>query len=430
MKKHILTTMLLALSGIAGAAAQTPADSVLTLEQCIDMAVANNTAMKMAENNTAAARETRKEAFTKYFPEISAAGFGFRTANYVLQYNALDLLKIELIKHGVMGGVQALQPIFMGGQIVNGNQLAKVGEAVAELQAKQSESEVRVTAEKYYWQLATLKATKGTLASGIAMLDTLERQVSVAVDAGIVTNNELLKVQLQRNDFASQMVDLENGIKLCRMVLSQYVGAPYTSPVDIDAVVPDRVPAYPTDLLVNPAEALVQTNDYQLLVSQVKARKLEKRMEVGKNLPTVLGGAGWYYHNVLEQGHNFGALTLAVNIPITGWWGGSHAIKRKDLQLKNAQLQLSDGCEMLQINMQNKWDELTAAHRKMEIAAEAIGQSNENLRQNQAFYEAGTSTITDLLDAQTLNQQARNKYIASYGDFRVAEAEYLSATGR
>lgn len=430
MKKHILT-MLLAAAGIAGAAAQgTRTDSVITLQQCIDMAVANNTAMKMAENNTEAARQVRREAFTKYFPEISAAGFGFRTANYVFQYNALDLLKIELVKHGVLAGVQALQPIFVGGQIVNGNQLAKVGEAVAELQAKQSESEVRVTAEKYYWQLATLKATKNTLTSGLALLDTLDRQVSVAVDAGVVTNNELLKVQLQRNDFASKMVDLDNGIKLCRMVLSQYVGAPFTSPVDIDADVPAQVPDYPLDLLVDPTEALTRTNDYQLLVNQVKAKKIEKRMELGKNLPTVLGGAGWYYHNVLEQGHNFGALTLAVNIPISGWWGGSHALKNKELQVKNAELQLQDGSDMLRINMQNKWDDLTAAHRKMQIAHEAIAQSAENLRLNQEFYDAGTGTITDLLDAQTLNQQARDKYVASYGDFRVAVAEYLSATGR
>lgn len=423
--------MLLAVAGIAGAAAQeTKSDSIISLQQCIDMAVANNAAMKMAENNTEAARQVRREAFTKYFPEISAAGFGFRTANYVFQYNALDLLKIELVKHGVMAGVQALQPIFTGGQIVNGNQLAKVGEAVAELQAKQSESQVRVTAEKYYWQLATLKATKSTLTSGLALLDTLDRQISVAVDAGVVTNNELLKVKLQRNDFASKMVDLDNGIKLCRMVLSQYVGAPFTSPIDIEADVPGEVPDYPIDLLVDPAEALVQTNDYQLLVNQVKAKKLEKRMELGKNLPTVLGGAGWYYHNVLEQGHNFGALTLAVNIPISGWWGGSHALKNKSLQVKNAELQLQDGSEMLRINMQNKWDDLTAAHRKMQIANEAIAQSAENLRMNREFYDAGTGTITDLLDAQTLNQEARDQYIASYGNFRVAVAEYLSATGR
>lgn len=426
MKTLIYAAMLCA--SFCPAAAQN--DSTLSLQQCIDMAVANNAAMKTAANNTEAARQQRREAFTKYFPEISAQGFGFRTHNYVLQYNALDLLKIELIKHGAMAGVQALQPIFMGGQIVNGNQLAKVGEAVAELQAAQTTSEVKVTAEKYYWQLATLKATKSALATGMELLDTLSRQVEVAVDAGIVTTNELLKVRLQRNEFASKMVDLDNGIKLSRMVLSQYVGAPFTNPVDIDACVPDSVPPYPLELRVDPAEALPQTNDYRLLVNRVKAKKLEKRMEVGKNLPSVLGGAGWYYHNVLEQGHNYGALMLAVNIPISGWWGGSHAIKRKELEVTNAKLELENLSDMLQINMQNKWDDLTAAHRKMEIAAQAIEQSAENLRLNREFYDAGTGTITDLLDAQTLSQEAKNKYIAAYGDFRTAIADYLAATGR
>lgn len=427
MKTMIISTVMLCCAVAATASGN---DTILSLQQCIDMAVVNNAAMKTAENNTEAARLLRREAFTKYFPEISAQGFGFRTHNYVLQYNALNLLKIELIRHGALGGVQALQPIFTGGMIINGNQLAKVGEAVAELQAKQTASEVRVTVEKYYWQLATLKATKGALTSGIALLDTLSRQVGVAVDAGIVTNNELLKVELQRNDFAAKMVDLENGIKLCRMVLSQYVGAPYTRPVDIEANVPSEVPPYPLDLRVDPAEALTLTNDYQLLVNQVKAKKIEKRIEVGKNLPTVLGGAGWYYHNVLEQGHNYGALMLAVNIPISGWWGGSHAIKRKNIELKNAELQLDDLSEMLQINMQSKWDELTASHRKMEIAAQAIAQSEENLRLNRAFYDAGTGTITELLDAQTLKQEADDKYIAAYGDFRVAIADYMAATGR
>lgn len=428
--KQIIFASITALAAGLPAAAQTQADSLVTLEQCIEMALANNTAIHTAENNTEAARQTRREAFTKYFPEVAAQGFGFRTHNYVLQYNALNLLEIELINHGVTAGVTALQPIFMGGQIVNGNELAKVGEAVSELQLKQTQDEVRLTAEKYYWQLATLKVTRQTLQQGLAMLDTLSYQVGVAVDAGVVTNNELLKVQLQRNDFAAKMVDLDNGIKLCRMVLSQYVGAPYTNPVDIAAEVPETLPPYPIDLRINPAEALPNTNDYQLLVNQVKACKLEKRIEVGKNLPTVLGGAGWYYHNVLEQGHNFGALMLAVNIPISGWWGGSHAIKRKQIAIDNAQMQLEDLSEMLQINMQNKWDDLTAAYRKMEIARQAIAQSDENLRLNREFYQAGTATITELLDAQTLNQQALDQYTSAYGDFRVATAEYLAATAR
>lgn len=430
MKKILIAVM--ALAAATGVSAQQNAerDTILTLQQCIDMAVANNAALKRADNSSAAATQTRKEAFTKYFPEISATGFGFRSHNYIFQYNALNMLNIELVKHGVVAGVQALQPIFMGGQIVNGNQLAKIGEAAAELQRAQTEREVRLTTEQYYWKLATLQATKRTLQSVIATLDTLDTQVQVAVDAGVVMRNDLLKVQLKRNGYMADMVDLDNGIQLCRMVLSQYIGEDFEQPINIDAPVPAEVPAYPLDIRINPSVALDNTIDYQLLEANVKARKLEKRMEVGKNLPQILGGAGWYYHNVLEQGHNFGALQLVVNIPISGWWGGSHAIKRKNLELENAKIELDDLGQMLEINMQNKWDELTAAHRKMELAAESIGQAEENLRLNKVYYEAGTSTITDLLEAEAMARQAHDQYSTAYGDFQTARAAYLNATGR
>lgn len=429
MKKIFLA--IAAFSATIGVSAQTqPQDTILTLQQCIDLAVANNAAIKQANNSSSAAKETRKEVFTKYFPQISATGFGFRSHNYVFQYNALDMLNIELVKHGVLAGVQALQPIFMGGQIVNGNQLAKVGEAAAELQRAQTEREVRLTTEQYYWKLATLQDTRRTLESVIATLDTLDSQIQVAVDAGVAMRNDLLKVQLKRNGYQADMVDLDNGIQLCRMVLSQYIGEDFEKPINISAPVPEAVPAYPSDLHVEPAAALDQTIDYQLLDANVKAKKLEKKMEVGKNLPQVLGGAGWYYHNVLEQGHNFGALQLVVNVPISGWWGGSHAIKRKNFELENAKIEREDLGQMLQINMQNKWDELTASHRKMELAAEAIGQADENLRLNRVYYDAGTSTITDLLEAEALARQAHDKYSTAYGDFQTARAAYLNATGR
>lgn len=429
MKKFAIL-IISALTAAAGVRASETADTVLTMQQCVDLALQNNARLKRADNTAKAAVETRRETFTKYFPQISASGLGFRSHNYVFQYNALDMLNIELVKHGVLAGVQALQPIFMGGQIVNGNQLAKVGEAAAQLQRAQTERDVVLTTEKYYWQLATLKATRGTLTAVIATLDTLERQVSVAVDAGVALRNDLLKVQLQRNDYRSDLVDLDNGIQLCRMVLSQYIGEDFETPIDIDAPVPEVVPEYPLGLRVDPAVALGNTVDYQLLEANVKARRLEKRMEVGRNLPQVLGGAGWYYHNVLEQGHNFGALQLVVNIPLSGWWGGAHAIKRKKLELANAENEREDLGQMLQLDMQNKWDDLTAAHRKMEIAHEAIAQADENLRLNRLYYEAGTSTVTDLLEAEALARQARDGYSAAYGDFQTATAAYLAASGQ
>lgn len=428
MKRHILSAITLCLGVMAWA--QTPGDTILTLDQCIALALQNNAAIKSSDNSAAMARETSREALTKYFPQINAAGIGFRSHNYVLQYNALDLLNIELIKHGALAGVQALQPIFMGGQIVNGNKLAHVGEAVADLQRQQSQRQVKLTTEQHYWQLASLHASRQTLLQALQMLDTINAQVQVAVDAGVAMRNDLLKVELKRKDLRADLVDLDNGISLCRMVLSQYIGEDFTRPIDISAPVPDTLPPYPIGLHVDPTETLDKTIDYQLLGENVRAKTLERRMALGKLLPTVAGGGGWYYHNLLEQGHGFGALELMVNIPISDWWGGSHALKRKKLEEQNARIERDDLGQMLQIKMQDAWDNLTAAHRKMQLAGEAIAQADENLRINRLYYEAGTGTVTDLLDAQTLQRQARDRYTTAYGAYRTAMAQYLDATAR
>lgn len=416
-------------AGAAGAA-ENSTDSVYTLQQCKAMALANNADIRVADNNLRAAIETRKEAFTKYFPEVSAGASAFKTHHDVLQYNVLDLFTLGIINKGKTAGIWALQPVFAGGQIVNGNKLAKVGEEAARIRREQSADQVQLQTEALYWQLVTLKAERRTVEKAITMLDTLSRQVKAAVDAGVVTRNDLLKVDLKRNSYRADLVDLDNGIELMKMLLAQQMGLGTEAKADVDAIVPECVPEYPSALHVNASEALGQTADHRLLVKNVEAKELEKKMETGSHMPQVGVGAGWFYHDVFNQNHNFGGVMVTVSVPISGWWGGSHAIKRKSLELANARTELENLSQKLEIEMADKWDNLTAAHRKMAIAAEAIDQSKENLRLNQVYYDAGMSTITDLLDAQTLNRQAIDDYTAAYGVFKLSEAQYLNATGR
>ena len=428
-KYIIISSVAISLSGIA-ATAQNTADSVYSLQQCKSLALANNADIRVADNNLKAAIETRKEAFTKYFPEISAGGSAFKTHNDVIQYEVLDMFTLGIINKGKAAGIWALQPVFAGGRIVNGNKLAKVGEEAARIRKEQSADLIQLQTEALYWQLVTLKAEKQTVESAISMLDSLSLQVKAAVDAGIVTRNDLLKVDLKRNGYRADLVDLDNGIELIKRLLAQQMGLGADAKADVEANVPDEVPAYPSALRISPTQALDQTADHQLLVKNVEAKSLEKKMETGNYLPQVGVGAGWFYHDVFNQNHNFGGVMVTVTVPISGWWGGSHAIKRKSLELANARTELDNLSQKLEIEMADKWDNLTAAHRKMEIASEAISQSKENLRLNQAYYDAGMSTITDLLDAQTLNRQAIDDYIAAYGLFKLSEAQYLNATGR
>lgn len=431
--KNIIITAVITAMSVLSVSSQETAQSdtlTLTLDQCRRMALTGNAAAKTAVNNIKAAKETSDEAFTKYFPDISASGMSFWANHDIIQYNVLDMFQLGMIKNGVIAGVSAIQPIFAGGQIVNGNALAHLGEQVAELRKRQTEEEICVSVEKYYWKLVSLHSQKETLSSLITMLDTLEYQTQVSVDAGVILKNDLLKVELQRNDFKNVMIDLENGIALCGNLLGQYIGAGLR-PIKVEErVVPGKLPEFGYDLWRNTEEAVVNTPDYSMLNSAVKAAELEKKMTVGSNLPTVGLGAGWFFHNLLDENQNFGSVYIAVDIPLSGWWGGSHAIRKKNLEVENARIQFEDGKELLQIAMRDAWDNLNAAYRKMQNASESIGQAEENLRLNENYYRVGVSSITDLLEAQTLYKKACDQYISAYSDYRVRCAEYLKATGQ
>lgn len=105
-------------------------------------------------------------------------------------------------------------------------------------------------------------------------------------------------------------------------------------------------------------------------------------------------------------------------------------MKRQKLQVRNAENRLADQSELLCIQMQNTWNTMNDAYKQVEIAVESIGQASENLRLQTDYYQAGTCTMSDLLEAQTLYQQSRDKYVESYAQYEVKKREYLQATGR
>jgi len=153
-------------------------------------------------------------------------------------------------------------------------------------------------------------------------------------------------------------------------------------------------------------------------------------MTVGKYLPTVAAGGGYMYDSLMEKDHPFWVGFATVSVPLSGWWGGSHDIKKQKLQVRNAENQLTDQSELLIIRMRQNWNDLTDAYKQIQISLRSIEQATENLRLNTDFYKAGTCTMSELLDAQTLFQQSKDRYVESYARYEVKRREYLQATGR
>lgn len=446
MKRQYILGFCLIFS-IAGMAQQT-----LSLEQVKQMAAEHNMGIRSADNAIAQAEEQKKEAFTNYFPQVSATGMGFKSNRDILKadVSTSDLLPSSLLAaipsalasaipssipfsmldKGIVAGVTAIQPVFMGGQIVNGNKLAKVNIEATKLQKETSANTVELTAEQYYWQIVTLKEKQKTLDAVTEMLKNLEKDADVAVQAGVGMRNDLLAVQLKQNEVESSKLKLANGLKLSRMVLAQYIGMDGQE-VDVSTTVElSQLPAYPM-LLTNYDEAVVITPEYQLLQKNVEATTLQRKMEVGKNLPSVGIGAGYNYYNMgSNMDNHFGAVFATVSVPISGWWGGSHAVRRRKLAEQNAREQLADNTQLLKIRMQKNRNDVDDAYKQLQLAKKSIEQSEENLRLNRDFYHAGTVTMNDLLDAQQQYQQCRDRYTDAYALLQTKLLEYRQSIGQ
>ncbi len=403
---------------------------IYTLDECINSALKYNVKVRNAENDLEMAKHDKKEAFTKYFPNISAVGSGFIANEPLVQMQMSPEAKMEMLKDGMLGGISATMPLFTGGQIVNGNKLAELGVNMKALQKKQTDDEVRLEVERYFWQIVMLKEKLKTISLVEKQLERLETDVQVSVDAGIVTRNDLLQVQLKKNDVLSGKIQLENSLNVSLSLLGQYIGAKSDS-IDVAFVVEEHLSESPHTLFCNHTDAVERTNEYGLLKQNLQASKLQYKMAVGKNFPTVAIGGGLVYDNfVMGQDQSFYMGFVTVSVPISGWWGGTHSIKKHKLQVKNAENLLNDNSEMLVIRMQNVWNTLNDSYRKAEIALLSVEQSSENLRLNMDYYSAGTATMSELLDAQTLYQQSRDKYVEAYTNYELSKREYLQATGR
>lgn len=422
MRHQIIGFCLFLMVSVSGSAQQ-----AYSLAQCKKLALENNARMKNARLEVSSARQTKEEAFTNFFPSLSASALGYNANQPLVEAN-LGGMPLALLKNGIVGDITVTQPLFAGGQIVNGNKLAQLGVEVSRFKQEQSEKEVLLTTEVYYWQIISLNEKLKTLAIVEQLVNSLYKDVDAAVKAGVKNRNDLLQVQLRKNSVASDRLQLENGLKLSRMLLGQYVGLKADS-LSIESVSFDE-PASPEKLRTDHGAALLTTPEYQLLAKNVEANRLLQKITVGKYLPTVGVGASYMYDDLMDKDNTTAMVFAKVSVPISDWWGGSHAIKKQKFQTMMAQNEQRNNSDLLLIQMQKLWNDVEESYKQVKLAEESVVTATENVRLNTNYYQAGTTTLSDLLDSQLLLQQSRNQHTDAYTQYLIKQTQYLQATGR
>lgn len=442
---------------------------VLTLDSCLALARQNNKELHRAELDIEKAQQVKNQAFTNYFPKVKATAIGYHSLHPMVEVgiddinnaSVRDLLTtlygnygaalgldntISLFQYGYQTGVTALQPVYMGGKIVAGNQLAQVGVEAARLQTQITERDLLEQVEESYWLVVGLTEKQQTLQAVTALLDTIHRTVQVAVNAGLALQTDLLKVELRQSEIHRTQIQLDNGLALAKRALWQAISPTTqspTSPTPPKEGLPDynslQVEPIGADSALNPPplkDGAGEVLESSLLSLQVRAAELQRRMHIADALPQVAVGAHYGYSNMqanflrngLGNKTGNGAVFVSVSVPLTDWWKTGHKIREDNIAVEQARLEEQHTNELLGLRTQQAYDKTVEAYSLVSENRHALDIARENYRLSGVNYRAGMGTITDLLTAQTTLLQAENNLTDAIISYRVNLRRYTDLT--
>lgn len=409
----------------------------LSMEQCRDMALTASEELKQADNSLRQAELDDKIAATARLPKIE----GSATGAYVLP--DIEMTGMELAMRGTyMAGLTLTQPIYTGGKISAGRQMARLGRQIADQQLRMTRMDVMVDADNAYWSYIAVRRKVRMLESYSTQMDTIYKQTSSAVAAGMAIENDLLRIEAKRTEIEYQLQRARNGADLCRMALCNVIGAPLDTAIE------------PTDTTFNIESPTAMSLDIArrpevgLLEKQIDVNMQRIRDARSEMLPTVGLSAGYsYYGNIKLNGFadmgngttvpytqefrdGIGIAMLAVKIPIFHWGESRKKLHKARYELDNSQLELQRNMRLMSIEAQQAVQNVEDGYRMIHTAESGLRQAEENLRVMRNRYAAAMSPLTDLLDAQSQWQQAQSNLIEAQTQYMIYRTDYLRATGQ
>lgn len=424
------------------------AETRLSLDSCKILALGNNYRIKEAASEVTQSEQVRKSAFTNYFPKVNAGFSAAKMSDYMIkssipqmnlpvydgnpanlpiatQFAYVPSIPLNLVDYLNFGYAMAAQPLFTGGRIYNGNKLAKTGLEIYREKESLTITETLVRTEELYWNIISLNEKLVTVDSYRKLLDTLNRDVSAALSAGLVQRTDLLKVQLKQNELEMNRLKLTDGIALSKKALCQHIGIPYDSSLVLTDTL--AIIGNPAALFVNPDEAVKNRNEYKILEKAVQAEELQQKIVTGEYLPQVAVGVAGLYTDVMDKTNQVGIAFATLSVPISDWWGGSHKIRQSRAKVENASNKLNETSELLALQITQLQNELNQNYFQIGNAEKSLEQAQENLKVTKDNYDAGITGMSDLLEAQSMCQSAFNSLTEAKCNYQISMAKYMQA---
>ena len=459
-----------------------------TLLQCRDLALTAGSSARSQEESRLAAKYNRQAALAAMFPKINATGsymwssakphllanqseFSFGTATVnpdgtsSFEWSSESALgKIEEaakgtrfedavkglenkagqtiadsyqylydklspdLTHIVVAQVGITQPIYVGGRLIQMYKIAKATENIANIEANAKHDEIIYGVDEAYWRVVSVGKKKELAEQYYKLLCQLENDVQVALNEGVATQADMLKVVTKRGEAEVKKLQAENGLTLSNMALAQVCGLPLSTVFELDESGLEAT-SLPSDM-GEVENAVSNRTELQLMQEAETIAKANVKLMAAGLQPNIVASAGYIYTNPNADngfsskwdGKGFFTAGVVVNVPIAHvddilrYKAAKHAANAMSLKTEETR-------ELLTLQTTQANQKLTEAQQKITLARLTQDNAAEVLRMAQESFEAGLITASELMQAQTAWLAAASDLVDAQVEAKTTETQ-------
>lgn len=473
--KRTLLSITAIITAVAGYA-----QSTVSIDSCRSMALHNNKAIRIAEENIRGAGYLKDAAKAAYLPGIDFSGgyafnqhqiallgedaklptmsFDPKTMSY--NYNLLTgadgkpvmnpatgqpipsevaVIPKEAMTydtHNVFfGAFTLLQPIYLGGSIRALNQIAKHGESMARSLKQVAEQDVLLNVDEAYWQVVSLVEKRNLAQSFVNLVDSLRSNVNDMLAEGVATKSDVLNVEVKYNEACIMLTKVDNGLSLSRMALAQICGLPVDTQMTLDDEASDNISTDMTMPSDNMQDVYARRADLEVLRKGIDLLKSKEDLSLASMLPKVeaFGAYSFSNPNVIDGfkkkfggGFSVGAM---LTVPLWHWGGNYNKYRASKSQTAAQKLLLEDMEEKVSLQVSQARYSYNEAFKTYNMTQNNMKSAEENLSNAQYAFKEGVLTTDDVIAAQTAWLKAKSEVIDAQIGIRLCHTYLSKVTG-
>ncbi len=440
MKRTILALLaaltLAAGAGFASAEEKTPL--VLTLDDCLRLALEQNPAYLAARETEPGAKARLNEAAAQFFPSIDAQGTNIVSKKpFEILFPSMvpgeppQRVKVDFTRNYQMTLSFSL-PLFAGGRLTAGYRQANYSLQATRESIRQTRQETILSVKSTFYGYLLARRFVEVSEEALTLAEGHSKNVKNLAEVGMASKFDLLRSEVETANLKPQLLRARNGLAVAELGLKTLLGLDLEQPVEIRG----ELTFMPVELDLDGAleEALARRPDLAQVRLQRRMAGEVLKIARGSGLPTLaLGGAynTWADALKFKKGtwEDYYTVSLVLNVPIFHGFASSAQVGQSKAAVRQLEYAQKGLAEMVKFEVRQAVLNYNQAREALASQEKNVDQAREAVRIAEINYREGLATNLDVSGTQVALSQARTNHAQALYDCAVALAELEKAVG-